>query len=135
MSSRESSLKRLQAFNLSLGDGDRELAEEAADRRVKTAELEGISGERSVDHDIAEESIVLRRFRPVMRIIDDTTEVAFREQEDSEIWKGRIEAAKDQLDRAITSIGRINLEGAPFDWVGNRLVGARQYHGHQSARG
>ncbi|MFC0218067.1 DNA/RNA non-specific endonuclease [Pseudochelatococcus lubricantis] len=120
MSPTKTSLHRLRDFNLSLAAEDPKLAEEIAEHGVVTEAFTAKTEGAEFEAELAEESIVLRRFRPVLRILDNTTELIFREEEDSALWRARLKAVREPLDRAIRSVGRINLEGdgAPFDWAG-----------------
>lgn len=110
--------QRLLDFNFTVDEGDRELAQETADLGGHRELTEMARGPRDLEQAIAEESIILRRHRPVLRVIQDTTELKFAERADSEIWKARLMAAKEQIDAAIKAVGRINLTGAILDWVG-----------------
>ncbi len=71
-----------------------------------------------VESEIALESIVLRRTRPVLEIKENDTVLKFADQADSAIWSDRLKKAKPLLDKAIRAVGRINLQGGRLDWVG-----------------
>ncbi len=111
-------LQRLRDFNINVDEGDAGLAQETADHGGHRELSEMALGPHDLDQAIVEESIILRRHRPVLRVMQDTTELEFDAREDSEIWKARLIAAKEQIDAAIKAVGRINLEGTTFDWVG-----------------
>ena len=116
MEDRVKTLQRLRDFNSRISAGDAELAEETLDRRAPPAAAARAGDD--FDQAMAAESIVMRRHRPVLRVIGDTTELVFASLEDSEIWKARLTAAQAQIVAAIKAVGRINLTGAPWDWVG-----------------
>jgi len=111
-------LQRLRDFNSVVNESDAELSQETADLGGHLEFTEIARGPGDLNQAIAKESIILRRNRPVLRVMQDTTELEFSEHEDSEIWKARLTAAKQQVDAAIRAVGRINLTGATFDWVG-----------------
>jgi endonuclease G len=67
---------------------------------------------------LEQESIIMRRERPVLAIKGNTAELVFRDEIDSQIWKARLDRARQPLDRAIRAVGRIDLSGGPLDWVG-----------------
>ncbi|MBV8186555.1 MAG: DNA/RNA non-specific endonuclease [Alphaproteobacteria bacterium] len=113
----ETRLARLRALNDLIHRSDPRLAEESRDRTPSLA-LESMSGPSSTVDQIGLESIILRRTRPVLAIRDNDTQLAFADAEDSAIWRDRLTKAKSFLDAAIRAVGRINLKGAPLDWVG-----------------
>lgn len=115
MSTPESRLDRLRAFNSSVRNADPDLREESAD--LKEVREVGVSPE-SVRRAIEQESIVMRRQRPVLAIRDDSPVLAFRDAADSEIWQGRLEKAGPLLVDAAKATGRIELAGGRLDWVG-----------------
>lgn len=105
-------LSRLRRFNEAVRDRDSKLAEDALDTaKLETVEAVPLSEE-------ALESIVMRKQRPVLAIRDDATVLDFRDLGDSAIWKSRLESARPFLDQAIRAVGRIELAGAAFAWVG-----------------
>ena len=115
MSTREEQLRRLQVLNDSIQQVDPQLSEEVMEafpgRNEETA--------RPVEDDINEESIVLRKTRPVLAIKNGTAELVFAQSEDSTIWKDRLTKAKGLIETANRSVGRVNLAGHPdFEWVG-----------------
>jgi endonuclease G len=81
-------------------------------------ELEMVQAPVSDDEAIEQESIIMRRERPVLAIKDNSAELIFRDEIDSQIWKVRLEQAKGALEHAIRAVGRINLAGGGLDWVG-----------------
>lgn len=103
----------LRAYNESLLANDDELADAEA---VNTEALEvGLPPEEALDN----ESIVLRRRRPVLAIKNGAAVLDFTDQIDVPIWKTRLERAGEVLRRAIAAVGRIELAGNPdFSWVG-----------------
>lgn len=113
MSTQEQQLARLRGFNASVRAADRGLAEELAGR-FESQELG-----RPMTVALAEETIVMRRQRPVLAIQDGETTLQFREAEDSEIWKERLVRARPYLAPAIAAVGRVDLQHNPdFEWVG-----------------
>ena len=71
------------------------------------------SGKESVT--TVEQEAIIRKFgRPVLYIQDGQVE-----EPDAPLWKDRIAKARENLQRVIPSIGRIELRGHPrFAWVG-----------------
>jgi endonuclease G, mitochondrial len=116
MSNKET-LKRLQNFNSGVHESDPELAEES--RNVVIPEGKGPlqSGDPLKD-EIVQESIILRRTRPVLAISENAAKLTFRDAADSDIWKVRLEKAEDKIKKASQAVGRIDLENAGLDWVG-----------------
>ncbi len=72
----------------------------------------------NIDDGIVEESIVLRRLRPVLAIRHDQVQLKFGNPDDSQLWEARLSAAAPILATAASAIGRIDLQGGPLDWVG-----------------
>jgi endonuclease G len=67
---------------------------------------------------LALETIVLRVGRPVLAVVRGAARLEFSDSE-SEIWRARLEAARERLERAVRSVGRVELDGHPqFEWVG-----------------
>jgi endonuclease G len=110
-------LTRLRRFNAWVRRSDPELAEESLDLG-RPEILEAAESPQAIENAVVEESIVLRRERPVLTIKDNETKLVFVEQADSEIWLARLTKAKPLLDSAIRAVGRIDLQGARLDWVG-----------------
>jgi endonuclease G, mitochondrial len=116
MSKNEEVLTKIRGLNSEIRRQDPEL-----DRTVMgvTEELAGPAAfPQASEYAVEQESIILRRLRPVLAIKNNTTEIVFAEEADSRIWKDRLSAAKEALDRAIQSVGRIELQGGRLDWVG-----------------
>jgi endonuclease G len=65
---------------------------------------------------IAREAELLRRARPVLFVRND--EVAIDSKDQTAEWSARLQVAAPMLRQAMSSVGRINLEGADLDWVG-----------------
>lgn len=64
------------------------------------------------------ETIVLRTGRPVLTVKNDSPELVFRDAE-SEVWRERLQKAKDQVHRAVVASGRVEVQHHPtFDWIG-----------------
>lgn len=110
-------LERVRAHNRAMRELDPDLAEEALEvKRVDAVEVAAEVG--SIDDQLALESIVMRTERPVLTIRDDAPVLQFVEESDSQIWKARLEAALPVLHDAIRAVGRIELVGSEYDWVG-----------------
>lgn len=107
-------LERLRQYNLGLLEYDAEMAE----REAVVETLESRRPPKSREVLIQEESIVMRRRRPVLAIKGGTTELIFNDKVDIKLWKTRLQAAEAALKPAIRSVGRINLEGHEHAWVG-----------------
>lgn len=130
MTDLETRLQRLRTINATVGSQDRALAEERADLRPKVSASAKLTVERgtgpeaaskkdrSLLAEIQKESIILRRERPILAIRNNKTELVFRDQADSAIWKQRLADAAPLLDVAIRATGRIELSGGEFDWIG-----------------
>ncbi|WP_266214081.1 DNA/RNA non-specific endonuclease [Paraliomyxa miuraensis] len=68
---------------------------------------------------LEEESIVLKRLRPVLEVHDDVPRLEFPDQESEDLWKEPIEAALEPLTYACRAVGRIELSGHDeLQWVG-----------------
>jgi DNA/RNA endonuclease G (NUC1) len=64
------------------------------------------------------ETIVLRVGRPVLTVSNDQPTLTFEDVE-SEVWKERLQRAREPLGRAIQAVGRIEVQGHPrFSWIG-----------------
>ena len=118
MGTHQEKLARLRRFNAWVHKSDPKLAEESADLAPPAAALESMEAPQAAEDNVALESIVLRRTRPVLAIRDNAAKLEFVDQADSAIWKDRLTIAKPSLDKAIRAVGRINLQGARLDWVG-----------------
>ena len=120
MSTDSERLARLRRFNSWVTREDTELAEETADVREELFEV--APSAETVQRAIDEESIILRRQRPVLTILNNEPQLVFVDPADSEIWKSRLTKARPLLDGAIRSVGRIELDGGRLDWVGTGWV-------------
>lgn len=115
MSTLESRLARLRGFNAAVRGRDARLAEESLDlQEVREA---GATPE-VVERAIALESIVMRRQRPVLAIRKDQAVLEFKDPQDSEIWRERLEKASSHVLRIARATGRIELQNSRLDWVG-----------------
>lgn len=103
----------LSRYNKSLLDSDPALLQET----VEIREYASVSPD-TVNDEIALESIVLRRSRPVLAIKNNLPQLVFQDEADSEIWRDRLNRATPAIERAARSVGRIDLIGADLDWVG-----------------
>jgi endonuclease G len=63
-------------------------------------------------------NIVLRVGRPVLVVVGGTPRLEFADTE-SEVWRSRLHAARDHLQRAARAVGRIDVSGLPeLQYVG-----------------
>ena len=77
-----------------------------------------LNGLGELDSAIETESIILTTGRPVLNIYNNNAELNFIDVK-SEVWRGRLTAAKDQLVQVAKGVGRIELENeANYEWVG-----------------
>ena len=103
----------LRAFNASLLDDDPEMAD------AEGATTESLEFDRPPEQSFEQESIVMRRRRPVLAIRHGAAVLAFEDAQDVPLWKARLEGAATVLGGVIPSVGRIELTGHPdFSWVG-----------------
>jgi hypothetical protein len=109
----EQKVELLRAHNASLLDEDEELAE--AESMANEGREVHVPPERAIDN----ESIIMRRRRPVLSIKRGQADLMLQESEDTGIWKKRLEEASVVLGRAIAAVGRIALTGHPhYSWIG-----------------
>lgn len=110
-------LTRLRRFNEAVRGRDADLAEETMDTaREEVAVLAAPRAAPAGEEEL--ESIVMKKQRPVLAILDDEAVLDFRDLGDSAIWKARLEGARPFLEDAIRAVGRIELKGSPYDWIG-----------------
>jgi endonuclease G len=107
---------RLKQFNEWVDRTDRKLSEEAFEAARSDAANEAAIPD--IDAAIVDESIILRRTRPVLAIRENVAQIEFDDPADSQIWKERLTAAIPCLMAAARAVGRIDLEGGPLEWVG-----------------
>jgi V8-like Glu-specific endopeptidase len=110
-------LSMLRRLNASIRSSDRALGEEAADLAVRPQMMPSDAA-ADMDRAVAEESIVLRSYRPVLAIKNNEIELAFKDKSDGAVWEERLKEAKPVLDMAIRAVGRIELMRAGFEWIG-----------------
>lgn len=118
MSKPEEILARLRGLNQEIRRQDPQLREESMDTRTREELVELPRATQNTEDAIQEESVVLRRLRPVMAIKNNTTEIVFDDADDSRIWKDRLTRSREIIDRAIRSVGRVELRGGRIDWAG-----------------
>lgn len=110
-------LDRLRRFNEGVRERDSQLAQESRDTaREEVSEMVAPGSTPLGDEEL--ESIVLRKQRPVLAIRDNDSVLDFRDLGDSAIWRNRIETARPFLHDAIRAVGRIDLTGSAYDWIG-----------------
>lgn len=106
-------VSKLSAFNASLLNDDLEMA------AAEGAATEAFEVNRPLEDALAQESIILRRRRPVLDIQHGAAVLSFEDAQDVPLWKSRLEAAGSILGGVIPSVGRIELVRHPdFSWVG-----------------
>jgi endonuclease G len=110
-------LSRLRTYNARVRKRDPKLTEESLDVLPEVLH-EGFSDGAPLARAIAEESIILRRTRPVLSIFENEAKLVFVDPADSAIWLDRLVKAGPVLDNAIRAVGRIDLRGARLEWVG-----------------
>ena len=118
MATQQKQLARLRRYNLSVRENDPKLAEEVRDLGYEVRAAEEAVSPQAADEMLGLESIAMRTQRPVLAIRDSVTQLVFIDEADSKIWGERLTKAKPLLDIAIPSVARIDLTGAPLDWVG-----------------
>lgn len=117
-------LERLRIFNRMVSERDPHLAEEAktgvtAKAKAKPKVIqEGAAPAAALTDDLTLESIIMRTQRPVLAIRDNDAVLEFDEIEDSKTWKDRLKAAQPSLSGTIPAVGRIELTGSKYDWIG-----------------
>src|SRR5262245_17717949 len=122
MQTLEEKVRLLRAYNDSLLDEDEELAE------AESVTNEGLEINLPPESAVNNESIIMRRRRPVLAIRNGQAELMFQDQSDVGIWKQRLEEASGVLGRAIAAVGRIELTGHPdFSWVGTGWLVHERY--------
>jgi endonuclease G len=92
-------------------------AEAALGLQLESLGPEWADGERG----LVRETIVLRTGRPVLAVVNDEAKLDFSETE-SEIWRQRLTAARDQLGAAIRAVGRVEVENHDLDWLGTGWI-------------
>lgn len=115
--SKERDLSKLRQFNATIRATDRKLAEETADALEMPQVRAAVEGE-DIDVALAEESIAMRRFRPVLAIKENETELVFKDPEEGTLWRERLQKAAPLLKPAIRAVGRIDLSGSEYRWIG-----------------
>lgn len=111
-------LARLRRYIRSVRESDPKLAEESRDLETVDESARTDASPQQLDDAVQEESIVMRRERPVLAIRDNVTKLIFIDEADSEIWGERLKKARTVLDGAIPAVGRVDLKGSEFSWVG-----------------
>lgn len=107
----EQKLQRLRRFNGTV----------QADRPQFDENLEtSLSGPADVviGHAVELESIVLRRARPLLAIKNNEAVFDRIDEDLNETWVSRLAVARPVLEKAIRTVGRIELTGFSYDWVG-----------------
>jgi endonuclease G len=115
--SKEHGLSKLKQFNDAIRATDKRLAEESADV-LESPRLRPETEGDEIDMAIVEESIAMRRFRPVLAIKQNEAELVFKDAEEGTLWQERLKTAAPLLGPVIRAVGRIDLTGADFRWIG-----------------
>ena len=126
-------VSELKAAVERLTKGDPELERELAakhgqilerkSREMLETKFQRVGGEKSDRVDVspellALETIVRKVGRPVLTIRNDDFIFEATDVE-SEVWKGRLQAAHEKLCKWIPSVGRVNVSNLPgYDWLG-----------------
>lgn len=118
MTSLQDQLARLRQYRAELREADPEVAEETADLPLQPKATARRASRETMEAAVEVESIAMRRERPVLRVFRNETQLVFEDAADSAIWRARLEKAKHLLDAAIPAVGRINLTGSDYEWVG-----------------
>jgi endonuclease G len=118
MATLQEQLALLRAYNKAVQERDPKLAEEVRDRMGEETVTESAVSPEEIDRQVEQETIVMRRERPVLAVKENVTQLVFIDKVDSEIWGERLKNAKPVLDTAIPAVGRIDLRGAPLGFVG-----------------
>jgi endonuclease G len=111
-------LERLRRFNRLVRERDPGLDEAVRFREAAVLGPKVIAEGAAPTDEMALESIIMRTQRPVLAIKNNDTVVEFENAEDAATWKERLTAAQPVLTRAIPAVGRIELTGSRFDWIG-----------------
>lgn len=109
----EEQLARLRQWNAEISPVENELVDGAL-----AFTQEAFAPPPSDEAALVQESIVMRRRRPVLAIKSDTAELQFEDEADVALWRGRLERAMPHIKRAASAVGRIDLAGGPLDWIG-----------------
>jgi endonuclease G len=113
MATHEEKVALLRAYNASLLADDEELAESEA------AVNESLEARPSPEAAVENESIAMRRRRPVLAIRNGAAVLEFKDAGDVPLWKARLQKAAGVLAPRIAAVGRIDLTGNPdYSWVG-----------------
>jgi endonuclease G len=103
----------LRAYNASLLADDEELAES------ESVMNESLEARPSPEAAIENESIAMRRRRPVLAIKNGAAVLEFKDAGDVPLWKARLQKAAAVLAPRIAAVGRIELTRNPdYSWVG-----------------
>jgi endonuclease G, mitochondrial len=113
MSTQEELLARLKRKNARLRNGGEEVFEEGVQEEVFQERTE-----QSLQAEIFEESIAMLRMRPVLPVKDDRLALEFSDDDERKSWLPRLEATAGVANAAIPSVGRIELTGSRFAWIG-----------------
>lgn len=109
MSTQEGLLARLRRKNAMLRGSD--------EGGIQEETIQDDTG-KTVDQLVMEESIAMLRLRPVLPIKNDQLALEFIDAEERENWAARLDARRAVANAAIPAVGRIELTGSRFAWVG-----------------
>ena len=114
MTTQQELLQRLRRKNMELRGLKPELEEEG----LETLEVARVGREKPIEQLVMEESIALLRLRPVLPIKNDQLALEFRDEADKDKWEASLTPAMKVINAAIPSVGRIELTGSRYAWVG-----------------
>lgn len=117
MSELRRTLEKLRTVTREIRQQDPELAEER-EMVIQEGLSSALESTPAPRQELALESIIMRRERPVLAIKSNTAELVFQTDADSRVWKQRLTDATPRLERAIPAVGRVDLQGGSLDWVG-----------------
>jgi endonuclease G len=113
MSTTEEQVRRLRAWRAEIAPVETELGGDE-DRLTEEAALTPASDEAA----LVQESIIMRRLRPVLAIKNNNAALQFRDEAEALHWTDRLSNAMTHIERAAKAVGRIDLAAGPLDWVG-----------------
>lgn len=114
MSTLEDALARVRQFNAGLHG-----QEPVADEELVLRDQPDLEALPSADAELALESIVLRKKRPVLAIRENAAQLEFDDPEEATLWRGPLAEASEPITAACRAVGRIDLTGhQDYEWIG-----------------
>ncbi|TMQ13485.1 MAG: hypothetical protein E6J90_28460 [Deltaproteobacteria bacterium] len=108
MTAQDNLLARLRRKNAMLRGGQPDIFDEGLQERA----------DKPLEQLVLEESIAMLRLRPVLPIKNNQLALEFVDNDDRRNWKARLELTVAAANAAIPSVGRIELSGSRFAWIG-----------------